>query len=632
MLNLLRKSATGWLAGVLIGLLALSFAIWGVSDFFRGFGINTVATVGDEEVSIVQFQREMNQQMRAIQIQTGQNLTPQQAYQFGLANEVLGRLVTTAALDNEAGNLNLGVSDNVLVNELGADSAFHNASGQFDRFRFEQNLRLLNMSEAEFVKTYRKQILREQLIDSLINGFTVPDGAVRPQYRFINQKRGISYAKLDIERIEAPQIPADDVLEAYLTENQSRYRSPEYRTFDVLEVTPDALAAAAGITDEDARSAYDENPERYQSEERRRIQQIVLPDDAAVSAAQALLADGKTFDDVLTMREMTANEADLGLLRQSEISDSAIRDAAFALEEGAMSDFLDGRFGKVLIRVVEIQFPQTQAFDAVKDEIKEELALQSASDDFLDIYDQVEDARASGSTLIEIGNQLKLPARTIEMVSRNGQYKSGGSLLDLTEQSSVLAEVFLTDPGVEANPVQSGNSGYVWFDVKEDEPSADLDLNAARADVERDWLADESAKLLSEKGSDLLDAIIGSDLETIAEEEQLVLVNVADVDRQGSDTGLPQNVVSEIFSTKKNTPTGILGSDNAYYLVVVDSVNDPLFFRESESVSGLVQQAQNGIAQDIFQAFVSDLLESQPYGVNQTSVERALGIGQNQVN
>lgn len=630
MLNLLRQSATGWLAAVLIGLLALSFAIWGVSDFFRGFGTNTVAVVGDEEVSVVQFQREMNQQMRAIQMQTGQNLTPQQAYQLGLASEVVGRLVTTAALDNEAVKLNLGVSDEVLVGELASDQNFQNASGQFDRFRFEQNLRILNMSETEFVRTYRKQILREQLIDSLINGFSVPDAAVQPQYRFVTQKRGIAYIRLTPDSVDAPAVPGDNVLQTYLEDNQARYRSPDYRTFDVLEVTPEALAAAAGITDADARAAYNENPERYLTPERRRIEQIILPDDASVAAAQTLIDEGRSFDDVLALREMTKEEADLGLLDQSAISEAVVRDAAFALESGEMSDLLDGRFGKILLRVTEIEAPEAQNFENVRDEIIDELALESAANDLLDIYDRVEDARAGGSTLIEIGQNFGLPARTIELVSRTGQYKAGGSLLDLAEQSGVLAEVFLTDPGVEANPVQSGTSGYIWFDVLDEEPSADLSLEAARDDVVEDWLADETGRLLEEQGEALLEKVAVNGLTVTGESESLVVVNVADIDRRGTDTGLPGNIVEAVFTTAKDKSGSALGSDGSYYVFEVESVNDPLFFRESDEAAGLVQQAQNGIAQDMFQSFVTDLLESENYGVNQASLEAALGVTQGQ--
>ena len=61
MLEALRRGASSWVAKGLLGLLVISFAIWGVADVFRGYGQGSLATVGAKEISVEEFQRAYGQ-------------------------------------------------------------------------------------------------------------------------------------------------------------------------------------------------------------------------------------------------------------------------------------------------------------------------------------------------------------------------------------------------------------------------------------------------------------------------------------------------------------------------------------------------------------------------------------------
>ena len=101
MLDALRQGAGTWVAKIFIGVLALSFAVWGISDVFTGGHAGALATVGDEKVFEQQYQSAFQRRLSALSRQFGRQLSTQQARQLGLDRQVLSQLVGQAALDNE---------------------------------------------------------------------------------------------------------------------------------------------------------------------------------------------------------------------------------------------------------------------------------------------------------------------------------------------------------------------------------------------------------------------------------------------------------------------------------------------------------------------------------------------------
>ena len=80
MLRGIHKASSNWLGrvvmGVLLGLIAISFGIWGIGDIFRGFGQSTVAKVGGAEIRVDQFRQLYQDRMQQIRRRIGRPVTP----------------------------------------------------------------------------------------------------------------------------------------------------------------------------------------------------------------------------------------------------------------------------------------------------------------------------------------------------------------------------------------------------------------------------------------------------------------------------------------------------------------------------------------------------------------------------
>ncbi len=173
MLDALRNSVGSWFAKLLIGLLVLSFAVWGIADVFTGNSSSTVAYVGDEEISAEEFQQAYTRELDQLSARIGQPVTQEQAAAFGLPAQVLGRLIAEAALDNEATKLRIGVSDEAIIKTIQETPAFQGVNG-YDRNLLGQVLYSLGMNEDEFVMQQQLVAERQQLAEAIIGGISVP--------------------------------------------------------------------------------------------------------------------------------------------------------------------------------------------------------------------------------------------------------------------------------------------------------------------------------------------------------------------------------------------------------------------------------------------------------------------------
>ena len=162
MLSNFRKFAQSPAAVVLLGLLILSFAVWGVSGIFTGSG-TAVVIVDDEQVSLAELQSSYEQELRRIQAQDP-SFTREQAQQIGIGDQVLQRLISRAAHIAKADDLALSVSGTALVNEVSTYPAFQNpATGRYDYDTMQMTLRSSQMTEAQFQQQLEGDLLIGQL-------------------------------------------------------------------------------------------------------------------------------------------------------------------------------------------------------------------------------------------------------------------------------------------------------------------------------------------------------------------------------------------------------------------------------------------------------------------------------------
>src|SRR4030081_1248462 len=164
MLRGMRKASSNWLGKIIMatvmGVLIISFGVWGIADIFRGFGQSTLAKVGKTEISAEQFRQIYTDKLQQLGRQFGRPLTMDQARAFGLDRQVLQQTIAEAALDEEARRMRLGQSDAETMRVIFNDPNFKGVNGAFDPSRFQATMRQFGFSEQRYVADQRKAGLR----------------------------------------------------------------------------------------------------------------------------------------------------------------------------------------------------------------------------------------------------------------------------------------------------------------------------------------------------------------------------------------------------------------------------------------------------------------------------------------
>jgi peptidyl-prolyl cis-trans isomerase D len=640
MLRGLRKSSTGWLGKTImvgvVGFLALSFAIWGIGDIFRGFGRSTFAKIGSTEITIEQFRQLYNERLQQFSRQLGQPISMEQARARGFDRVIIGQLVAETSLDERARALRLGITDAEISKRITTDPAFQGSNGQFDRLRFEQVIRNLGFTEGRFIAEQRRQLLRRQLHGTIVGSSILPKAAVEAADRYHNEERSIDYVLLDRAKAGEVAPPTPEVLAKYFEDRKILFRAPEYRKLVVVTLIPSEQAHTIEISDADLKRAYEERRSRFVTAERREIRQILFPSAEEASAAADRIAKGETFDQLAADPAIKDRYTDLGMMTKAALIDRPIADAAFALKEGEVSAPVQGRFGTVLLQVAKIEPEHIRSFEEVAPELKQALATERAKAETLSIYDKLEDERSQGKTLAEAAEKLKLTVRTVE-VDRSGRDRSGNEVADIPEAQRLLAGAFAAQLGVELDPLQV-DGGYIWYDVVDIIPARDRSFEDVKPELERRWHEEEIANRLRTKANELLDKVKGgTPLAEVAAAEGLTVETRTGIKRSGVSAPLSERTIDAIFRTAKGAPGNAEGArapdpsnpqapdrTNSQIVFQVTDIVVPNVDLASAEAKNIRDSLSRTLSDDLFAEFLAQLENEIGVNINQAALRQVI--------
>jgi len=627
MLDGLRKSSKSWVAKALLLLLLASFAIWGVSgQILTGTGGDAVVTAGKTEVSALDYRLAYDRQLSVYSRQLGQRITAEQARAFGIDRAVLGQMVAGAVLDEQSRVMNLGLSEDRLASLIAEDPAFQGAGGRFDRNNFRLALRNVGMSEEEYIRNRENVAIRQQIVEAVSDGIEVPEVMLEAFAKHSGETRDVEYLTVGESVIDPVEAPNDSELQAYYEAHKDDYRAPEYRKIAYVRLTPKAILDEAAISDDAIKADYEARKDRYIQPESRTIEQLVFTDDAAAAAAHERILAGQSFEDAVADAGRTMEDVRIGTFDKAAMPDPAVADAAFALADaGDVSGLVNGAFGKVIVRVTEINPEHVQPLEEVSDEIRLELATVEANDILLDIHDAYEDARAGGSTMQEAAENQKLAMQTLEAVDADGLAPSGDAVTSVPEQKELIAAAFESDTGIENPPINAGETGFLWYEVVDVTPARDRTFDEVREKVLADWMAEETESRIASKAEALAKRVAdGETLAAVGETEGLTVEYKYGLKRGGSDADLGAGGIAEIFDGgPQNSGYFAAPASNGYQVFRVTSV--------SQAVGGVENLGENvregvrtSMADDLLDQMVAKLQTIYPVQVNQNTIQRAL--------
>lgn len=628
-LDTLRKGAGRAFGMILIGMLVISFAIWGIADIFRGYGRQTLISVGDTEILQQDYLRAQQDVLRAMSAQAGRSLSLQEARALGLDSRVLERLIGGAAIDNHARALHLGVSDAALLEDIMKDPAFKDPLGNFSPAAFQQALHSIGMNEQGYLISLRERNLRRQILATIGKVVNSPEILLNALNSFNEETRTLRYVLVPPSVVGTIPDPSEEDLKRYYDNHQSKFTQPEFRKVGVLAVTPETVKDQVEITEADLKAAYEANKEQLGKPERRRLQQIAFPDLAAAKAAYQKVQSGTDFMALAKEQGVSESDIDLGNVSRAELADPAIAEAAFSLAANKVSEPVAGKLGSVvLLRVTAIEPGKTPAFEEVKADLEKKLLTERASGAIFDLHDKIEDQLASGATLSETAGKLKLTYKLFDQVDREGR-KPDGSAVPLPAQKDLLNAAFATDTGVENDPIDAKDEGVVWYEVLGVVPEQLKPFDQVKDEVAKGWRADEVRTRVAKYAQDLVTGLNGGKtLEDVAKDLNVEVLTSDPLKRESITVNvLPPTVAQAFTLPEKGYGSAPSGVEEGRIVFQVDKVTPPKPL-DATTAERLKRQLGLLISEDAIAEYFSSLENRYGVNVNRQALAKLIGGGE----
>ncbi|HRE21050.1 MAG TPA: SurA N-terminal domain-containing protein, partial [Rhabdaerophilum sp.] len=462
---------------VIMGVLIVSFAIWGIGDIFRG-GVNrTVASVGSEKISADDFRNAFNLELRRLQQRTRRPVTTEQARAFGLDKNLLNQMIDESALRQKAESLGLAADQATVLKSI-TEAAEFKTGGLFDRNKLGDYLQQTGLSEQGFIKKQGELLLRIQLYQGLAGGLAGSTALGQAIHQYRDEERNLDLVVIPADKVAAPAAPDDATLKAFYVDRKAQFRTVETRKVTMIRLSPADFAKDLTVTEADFKAYYEKQiaAGRFGSPEKRQAQRVLFDNEADAKAAAEKLAGGMTFEALLAEKKLAEKDVDLGLKSAAEIADPAVRAAVFATEAGKISAPIKDPFGFVLIRVSKVEPATRTPFETIRAQIETETRADKLQHDptiskkMADTFRAIEDQRIAGKSLAEAAKGGNIPVISIAELDRQGQ-DGNGKKVDVPGGIDAVNSVFASDIGLDNEPLQQKDGGYVWFEVNGVDPA-----------------------------------------------------------------------------------------------------------------------------------------------------------------
>ena len=628
-LDTLRKGAGRLLGMILMGMLVVSFGVWGIADIFRGYGQQTLISVGDTEISSQDYMRAQQDVLRSMSAQAKRSLSLQEARALGLDRQVLERLIGGAAVDNHAKSLHLSIADSTLLEQIMKDPAFKDAAGNFSPLAFQQAMQTIGMNEQGYLNSLRERNLRRQILTTVGKVVNSPDMLISALNSYNGETRTLRYVLVPESVVGTIPDPSEEHLKRYYENHQTKFTQPEFRKIGVLAVTPETVKDQVTITEADLKAAYEANKDTLGKPERRQVQQISFPDLAAANAAYQKLQSGTDFVALAKEQNLSETDIDLGVLSRAQLADPAIAEAAFNLELNKVAEPVTGKLGGVvLLRVTLIEPGKTPTYEEAKPELEKTLLKERAAGAIFDLHDKIEDQLGSGSRLSEIADKFKITYQLIDQVDREGR-KPDGSAVTLPAQKDLLNAAFATDTGVENDPIDAKDEGVIWYEVLGVVPEQVKPFDQVKDEAAKDWRADELRTKVAKYAQDLVTSLNGGKtLEEVAKDLKAEVMTSDPVKRDGITVNVLPPAVAQAFTLPvKGYGSAPSAAEEGRIVFQVDKVTPPEPLAAAEA-DRLKQQLGLLISEDAISEYFAALETRYGVKVNQPALAKLTGSGE----
>ena len=296
MLTTIHEKTQGWITAVILGLLTIPFALWGVNSYFEHTGVSRVATINGQSISVAVYRSELEHDRAAVEAQMGRSFDPRILETTKFKQQVLDGLIDRTLLDHATASLGYRIAATDLAEYIRHAPQFRK-DGKFDPTLYASFVQSTGYGVQQFEARVRQQRINQQLEAGLVASTIVTEDDLADVVRLLGEKRTVSYTVIPPQKFISASAVTPAQIQAYYASHQNQFSIPEQVRVQYIELSASDLEKTLNPTEQELQQTYARNISRYTTPEARRASHILiaLAPDAPPPAVQKALAEAQSI-------------------------------------------------------------------------------------------------------------------------------------------------------------------------------------------------------------------------------------------------------------------------------------------------------------------------------------------------
>lgn len=600
------------LVQIVLALIILPFAFWGVDSYRKSGGAAPLATVNGEKISQQEFDNALNQQEQRFREMAGANFDPAFFDKPEIKFSVLDGLISQHLMGMEASKAGLSLT-NEQIGQIIVNIGAFQKDGKFDRQLYETVLKEKGKTPASFDAEIRQAVLVQQLNEAYTQNGYAPKVVAENLIRLNEQKRVVAVVSLDATSFIKQVKLSDSAVSDYYTKNAQEFQMPERAKVEYVVLSADSLLSQVTVSDDEIKQYYTEHQAEFGTQEQRQAAHILITVAKQATDAEKQAAQAKAEKVLQLVRQSpsqfaalakqysqdpgsAANGGDLGMFGRGSMV-KPFEDSVFSLKVGEVSGLVQTDFGYHIIKVLAIKPAKTQALSEVKGMIAQRLKSQLANDKFAEL------AEKFNNTVYEQSDSLKPAAELAKTSVQPGVWLSKGQAPAGIWTEKTLQAVFSEDALKNKRntaAVEVAPNTLLAARVTEYKPASERPLAEVSASIQQKLQRMQASELATQQGQKLLDQLQRGEKANVA-------WKAAEVTTRNQRSGIDPALLQAVFRADVSKLPAYVGvnSPSGYLLARIDAVKDDASIDDSK-LARYEQQIRQLTGDALLMAYMSD--------------------------
>ena len=574
MLEIVRNLVSTIFGKILLGLMVLSFALWGVGDILSSGNSKLAAKVGNQKISLEEFYNKFGRKVQELNLSTGGQLTIQEAHEQNIGKLIINDLVYEKMVLEFANRNKIYITDNILKETIKSLPQFIGTNGRFSEQLYKNSIKRNFSSEEEFLNELTFVYINSLLFENFKSGDMTNQKIIDLLYEYEGEERSIEYFIFTDEKITVET--SEDDVKKYYNENKSKYLTDEKRTIEYLSFNLNHYKKLTSIPDDKVLNYYNENKDLFFKKEKRNVELVRFEnkENAEEFHEKWLTNNTKEIKKYVQDNNITVSEID-DLTKDS--FETNVTNEIFKLEKDSISNPIKiSDAGYYVVKVTAISPEVQQKFEAVKQEILDEMSYSEA----YDLYDQAlnyaDELLLSGYDLYDVAENLDLRS----IVETNEEIIKTSNLDEFMQNQKnkdLFSDAYKQITNYTSDIIIDDETAYIYKIVNIEEPFI-REFNNIKNQVSIDLKKYRIQKIMDEAANQFLIEHQFNNYDEFkyyVRSNNIELLSLDNIKRNSTESSFKKSTIEEIFSLNEGNILKFNDSMDNIGVIYVKDVTSP---------------------------------------------------------